>query len=98
RESFTGYVIEHDGLKVYFGGDTAYDQRLFVETAARYPDIDVALLPIAPIEPRDFMRRTHLDPDEAVRAFIDLGAKRMVPIHYGTFINSTDAPGDALRR
>jgi N-acyl-phosphatidylethanolamine-hydrolysing phospholipase D len=97
KESFTGYVIEYHGLKVYFGGDTAYDQKLFVDVAQRYPDIDVALLPIGPIEPRELMRRFHMDPREAVQAFIDLGAKRMVPIHYDTFVNSTDEPGDAMR-
>ncbi|HSO30893.1 MAG TPA: MBL fold metallo-hydrolase [Labilithrix sp.] len=96
-ESFTGYVIEYHGLKVYFGGDTAYDQKLFVDTGQRFPGIDVALLPIAPIEPREFMRVYHTDPAEAVQAFFDLGAKRMVPVHYDTFINSTDVPGDALK-
>lgn len=94
--SFTGYVVEYHGMKVYFGGDSAYDQRNFVETGARFPKLDVALIPIAPIEPRDFMRRTHMDPREALQAFIDLGAARMVPIHYDTFVNSTDRPGDAL--
>ena len=96
-EGFTGYVIEYHGLKVYFGGDTAYDQKLFVDTGQRFPDLDVALLPIGPIEPRDFMRRAHVDPGEAVQAFFDLGAKRMVPVLYDTFVNSTDAPGDALK-
>ena len=97
NEGFTGYVIEYHGLKVYFGGDTAYDQKLFVDTGQRFPDLDVALLPIGPIEPRDFMRRVHLDPGEAIQAFFDLGAKRMVPVHYDTFVNSTDAPGDAIK-
>ncbi|MBX3189838.1 MAG: MBL fold metallo-hydrolase [Labilithrix sp.] len=96
KESFTGYVIEYHGMTVYFGGDTAYEQRMFAETGMRFPDIDVALLPIGPIEPHDLMRRFHMDPAQAVRAMFDLGAKRMVPIHYDTFINSTDAPGDAL--
>ena len=96
-ESFTGYVIEYHGLKVYFGGDSAYDQRMFVETGQRFPKIDLALLPIGPIEPRSIMRRLHMDPREAVQAFVDLDAARMVPIHYGTFINSTDDPGDSLR-
>jgi len=83
-------------MKVYFGGDSAYDQKNFVETAGRFPKLDVALIPIAPIEPRELMRRTHMDPREALQAFIDLGAARMVPIHYDTFVNSTDQPGDAL--
>jgi L-ascorbate metabolism protein UlaG (beta-lactamase superfamily) len=95
--SFTGYVIEYHGMKVYFGGDSAYDQKNFVETGARFRGLDVALIPIAPIEPRDFMRKTHMDPREALQAFIDLGAKNMVPIHYDTFVNSTDKPGDALK-
>jgi L-ascorbate metabolism protein UlaG (beta-lactamase superfamily) len=97
-DSFTGYVIEYHGLKVYFGGDTAYDQELFVDTAQRFPGIDVALLPIEPIEPHDFMRRFHLDPRDALQAFIDLRAKRMVPVHYDTFVHSADPPGEALKQ
>lgn len=93
----TGYVVEYHGLTVYFAGDAAYDQRRFVETAERFPTIDLALLPIAPIEPRDVMRPLHMDPREALQAFVDLGAARMVPIHYDTFVTSTDEPGDALR-
>ena len=96
KTSFTGYVFEYHGLKVYFGGDTSYDQADFVATGKRFPAIDLALLPIGPIEPRDLMRRFHMDPREAVQCFADLGAKRMVPIHYGTFINSTDASGDTI--
>lgn len=97
KQSFTGYVIEYHGITVYFGGDTGYDQKLFVDVAQRFPNIQVALLPIGPIEPREIMRRFHVDPREAVQAFIDLNAKSMVPIHYDTFINSTDDGGDALR-
>lgn len=85
-KSFTGYVVEYHGLTVYFAGDSAYDQRMFVETAGRFPRIDLALLPIAPIEPRRF----HMDPHEAFQAFIDLGAARLVPIHYDTFVRWTD--------
>ena len=94
--SYTGYVIQYRGLTVYFGGDTAYRPEMFRETARRFPKIDLALMPIAPIEPREFMKKTHVSPDEAVRAFIDLKAKRLVPIHWGTFENSADVAGDAM--
>ena len=43
------------------------------------------------------MRRTHMDPAEAVQAFIDLGARWMMPIHFGTFVNSADAADAPLR-
>lgn len=98
KEGFSGYVIEYHGLKVYFGGDTAYDQRLFVETGERFPNLDLALLPIGPIEPHEIMGRFHTDPAEALQAFFDLGAKRLVPVHYDTFVNSTDEVGDALKQ
>ncbi|WP_437953249.1 MBL fold metallo-hydrolase [Sorangium sp. So ce296] len=96
-ESFTGYVVEYHGITVYFGGDTAYDRDLFVDTRARFPAIDLALIPIAPVGPRDFMEPKHVDPAEAVQAFFDLGARRMMAIHFDTFINSTDTFGQAPR-
>lgn len=93
--AFTGWVVRYHGLTVYFGGDTAYDEQHFQETRARFPKIDLALLPIAPIHPRRFMSASHMEPYEAVRAMLDLGAARMVPVHYDTFINSGDALGEA---
>jgi L-ascorbate metabolism protein UlaG (beta-lactamase superfamily) len=93
--SFTGYLFEYHGIRVYFGGDTAYDNRAFKEAGARFPNIDLALLPIAPIHPRTFMKRVHMDPPEALDAFRELGAKTMIPIHFDTLVNGFDDPGEA---
>lgn len=95
--SFTGYVIEYHGLSVYFGGDTAYAPQLFREAQARFPKLDLALLPICPIAPREYMKLVHMDPLEALDAFKLLGAAVMVPIHFDTFINSDDLPGECSR-
>src|SRR5439155_9821651 len=97
KTGFTAYVIDYHGIRVYFAGDTAYAQKDFVETGQRFPGIDLALLPIAPVEPRELMRRFHTDPPEALQAFFDLRAKRMMPIHYGTFVNSSDDADAALK-
>jgi L-ascorbate metabolism protein UlaG (beta-lactamase superfamily) len=94
KSSFTGYVFEYHGLTVYFSGDTAYDGERFRATGARFPRIDLALIAIAPIHPRGFMKEVHVDPGEAVQAFFDLGAHTMVPIHYDTLVNGLDAPGE----
>lgn len=91
----TGWVIEHDGLSVYFAGDTGYDAEQFAAIRKRWPKLDLALLPIAPMEPHWFIKRWHMNPAEALRAFQDLGARAMVPIHFDTFINSLDSPGEA---
>jgi L-ascorbate metabolism protein UlaG (beta-lactamase superfamily) len=94
--SFTGYVVQYHGLEVYFGGDTAYT-RSFAATAERFPGIDLAILPIAPIHPRSFMCRTHTDPNEALLAFENLRARYLLPVHYDTFVNSLDEYGEAPR-
>jgi L-ascorbate metabolism protein UlaG (beta-lactamase superfamily) len=94
--SFTGYVIQYHGLTVYFGGDTAYDHAKVAAAAARFPSIDLALLPIAPIHPRAHMEDRHVDPEEAVQIFLELKARFFVPIHFGTFLNSEDAPGEPV--
>lgn len=97
KGGYTGWIVEYHGLTVYFSGDTAMDARRFRATAHRFPHIDLALLPIAPIHPRDFMHRMHTDPGEALDAFEMLGARWLVPIHYDTFVNSADEPGEPRR-
>jgi L-ascorbate metabolism protein UlaG (beta-lactamase superfamily) len=76
------WMIEGGGRRIYFGGDSGY----FVgyrEIGRSFPDIDVALLPIGAYRPRWFMHATHMDVREALRAFEDLGAETMVPMHWG---------------
>jgi N-acyl-phosphatidylethanolamine-hydrolysing phospholipase D len=98
ERAFTGYVFEYRGQSVYFGGDTAYAPQSFAATRRRFPRLDLAVLPICPIAPRDFMERTHLDPPQALTAFRDLGAARMLPIHFDTYINSDDSAGECGAR
>ncbi|HKS98460.1 MAG TPA: MBL fold metallo-hydrolase [Rugosimonospora sp.] len=77
------------GKRVYFAGDSAYGE-FFARIGKEYPGIDVALLPVGAFQPRWFMKPMHMDPAEAVRACADLGARRMVPIHWGTFALSAE--------
>jgi L-ascorbate metabolism protein UlaG (beta-lactamase superfamily) len=95
--AFSGYVFEYHGLSVYFGGDTAFNPADFRATRARFPTLSLALLPICPNAPRDFMQHTHQGPRQALDAFALLGAERMIPIHFDTYLNSDDAPGACPR-
>jgi L-ascorbate metabolism protein UlaG (beta-lactamase superfamily) len=79
-----GFVIEGSAATLYHAGDTAYFEG-FREIAARFPRVDAALLPIGAYDPAWFMERQHLNPEQAVRAFEDLGARLLVPMHWGTF-------------
>jgi len=88
--TFTGYVIEYKGRTVFFAGDTGYDPEKFKEIGRKFA-IDVALIPIAPIEPHDFMKHVHADPEEALQIFEDVKAKIMIPIHHRTFVQGLDS-------
>jgi L-ascorbate metabolism protein UlaG (beta-lactamase superfamily) len=85
-----GYVIDAGGRRFYFAGDTGYPAA-FEQIGARFPDLDYALLPIGAYEPRWFMKPQHMSPEEAAQAFRELGARTLVPIHWGTF-HLTDEP------
>ncbi len=97
KTSFTGYVIQYHGITVYYGGDTAFNAKNFSDTSDLFPRIDLALLPIGPVQPRSLMEGMHEDPPEALDAMRLLHAKTMIPIHFDTFVNSVDETGDAPR-
>lgn len=78
------YVISFNGHTVYFGGDTAYSPH-FIAIQEHFGSPDIAFLPIGAYEPRWFMKQVHMDPEEAVQAHVDLGAKQSIGIHFGTF-------------
>ncbi len=83
------WLIEYNNQKIYFAGDTAYAGH-FLDIAKKYNSIDVALLPIAPEEPRRCIDDSHMGCEQAVKAFLDLGAKHFIPTHWGTFRSSAD--------
>jgi N-acyl-phosphatidylethanolamine-hydrolysing phospholipase D len=87
-----GYVIDAGGKRTYFAGDTGYPAA-FAEIGKRFPGIDFALLPIGAYAPRWFMHPQHMAPEEAAKAFRELGARALLPIHWATF-KLTDEPLD----
>ena len=95
KKSFAGYIIEYNGMTVYFGGDTGYDSLLFRQTYSMFPSIDLALLPIAPIHPHEYTSGRHADPADAIAIMRDLHARRMIPIHFDTYRESIDSLGEA---
>ena len=54
-------------------------------------------MPIGAYEPPSG-RDVHMNPEEALTAFEDLGAGLMIPMHYGTFMLSNEPPEEPLER
>jgi N-acyl-phosphatidylethanolamine-hydrolysing phospholipase D len=92
RRLWAGWVIAGPTRRFYHAGDTGYFPG-FREIGARLGPIDLAALPIGAYEPPEIMHFVHLNPEEAVRAARDVGARRVVGMHWGTF-DLTDEPLD----
>lgn len=99
RSLWGGWVLSDGatGQRVYFAGDTGYGH-WFEEIGRRHPGIDLALLPIGAYEPRWWLSDVHADPEEAVRACQDVGARNMAPMHWATFLLSAEPVMEPLER
>src|SRR5665213_948234 len=98
RTLWGGFILAASARQVFFAGDTGYWKH-FTAIRTRYGRMDLALLPIGAYKPRWFMRDQHMDPDDAVRAHIDLEARVSIGTHFGCFEltdEGIDAPLVAL--
>jgi N-acyl-phosphatidylethanolamine-hydrolysing phospholipase D len=84
-----GYLIEGNGLRLYFAGDTGYNPQ-FREIGRRLGPVDVAFVPIGAYTPEDIYFIYHLNPEDAVRLARDFGADLAVAMHWGTFALSPE--------
>lgn len=77
---------------VYFGGDSGYGPA-FREVGRGLGPFRASLLPIGAYEPRWFMAESHMNPEEAVRAYLDLGGSgAFVGMHWGAFRLTDEDP------
>jgi L-ascorbate metabolism protein UlaG (beta-lactamase superfamily) len=92
RRLWAGWVVDDGKRRFYHAGDTGYFEG-FSEIGRRVGPIDLAAVPIGAYRPSAIMRYVHMDPAEAIQAFLDLGAQNAIGMHYGTF-DLTDEPMD----
>jgi L-ascorbate metabolism protein UlaG (beta-lactamase superfamily) len=88
-----GFAVRMPGFTFWYSGDTGYAP-IFAEIGRRIGPIDLAAIPVGAYEPRWFMKDQHVNPDEAVRIFREVGARAAIGVHWGTF-ELTDEPLDA---
>jgi L-ascorbate metabolism protein UlaG (beta-lactamase superfamily) len=94
HRGYGGFVLKAGKHSVYHAGDTAYFAG-FREIGRRLSP-ELALLPIGAYNPPAF-RNVHTNPADATRAFLDLNARWMVPMHYGTFRLSHEPMDEPLQ-
>lgn len=104
RMLWGAFAIFAEGFACYFAGDSGYGSH-FRETQERLKPrerngalFDLALLPIGAYEPRRIMKEHHMNPEEAVLAHGEIGARRSVAIHWGCFQLTDEALDEPPRR
>ncbi len=90
------FHFESSKHKLYFGGDSGYDKHF--KDIAEVLQTDVAILGIGAYEPNWFMKASHTNPEDALKAFKDLRAKTFIPMHYGTYDLSDEPIDEPLKR
>lgn len=90
RGHWCGWLIEGGGQKIWHAGDSGYCPA-FAEIGSRHGPIDFGMIPIGAYQPRSIMKPMHMNPEEAVQAFVDARCQRAVGMHWGTF-TLTDEP------
>lgn len=92
RRLWCGWVITGPERRIYFVGDTGYAPSL-AEIGRRCGPFDLAAVPIGAYRPASIMAPVHTTPEEALQIAADVGATRIVAMHFGTF-DLTDEPLD----
>lgn len=83
--SYNAYILERNGKKILFGGDTTFTDKF---KQHKNEAVDIAIMPIGGYNP---WRSFHCTPEEAlVMAEYHLGAKYFIPMHCKTFDTGSD--------
>ncbi|MBS1561971.1 MAG: MBL fold metallo-hydrolase [Bacteroidetes bacterium] len=89
--SYNGYLLEKNGVRLVFGGDTAFTPAF---KDIRKP-IDVAFMPIGAYDP---FPDTHCTPEESLAMAEMMSARYMFPIHHATFKQSEEPMSEPMHR
>ena len=93
HRGYGGYLLEREGHRVLFAGDTAYTD-VFDKYRHR-GTIDLAILPIGAYDP---WISNHASPEQAWQMFRSLGAEYVLPVHHSTFRLSREPIDEPIRR
>jgi N-acyl-phosphatidylethanolamine-hydrolysing phospholipase D len=93
-----GWAIAGRERRAFFAGDTGYYAPYFQAIGARLGPFDLAAVSIGAYSPASIMRFTHTTPEESLRIFADVRARRFVAMHWGTFDLADEPPREPPER
>lgn len=91
------FAIVHKNLKLFHAGDTGYGDN-FKVIGQQFTYFDYAMIGIGAYMPRKMMEAVHLNPEEAVQIVIDINAKTLLPMHWGTIPLTSEPFAEPMQR
>ena len=79
---WASFIVQSGARKIFWSGDTGYGEQ-FARFGEQYGPFDLAALEIDGWN--EGWKQSHMFPQQAVQAALDLGAKRVLPVHWGVF-------------
>ncbi len=88
------FLIEYDGKKILFACDTGVGN-IYKEIGEKYGPIDINIINIGaynfyPLTPYKDKSSYHTSPEEALKISRDLKSKKVIGMHWGTFVLSLE--------
>lgn len=84
RSLWGAWLLQGAGKRIYLAGDSGYGPH-FAALGEAEPPVDLAIFNLGGYEPSGRDAGMHMAPAQVVRAFLDLGAKRALMVHWGTY-------------
>ena len=97
RRLWGSFLLRSPDATIYFGADSATGDH-FAEIGHHFEGIDLAILGIGAYKPDYMMSEVHTNPEETAAAFQQLQARKMLPMHHGTFDLSDEPVSEPQRR
>ena len=94
---WTSWSVLGAKQRFYVSGDTGYSDH-FAKIGERLGPFDLAFMKIGAYGPGRPWLDIHMTPEESVRGHVDVGARRMFPVHWGTFNLAFHEWNEPIRR
>ncbi|MEA5024342.1 L-ascorbate metabolism protein UlaG (beta-lactamase superfamily) [Desulfitobacterium sp. LBE] len=88
-------LLSKNGVNLFIGADTGYTEKF--QQQLREVEIELAIMGIAAYSPKSFEAR-HATPEQAIQMAEEMGAKKILPMHWGTFKLSQEPMEEPIQR
>jgi L-ascorbate metabolism protein UlaG (beta-lactamase superfamily) len=92
---WSAFILNIHGYKLFLGGDSGYDTH-FKEIGDKYGPFDIVMLENG--QYGEDWPLIHMFPEQTAQAAVDLGAKLLLPVHWGKFVLANHPWNEPIQR